>query len=189
MSRIETVDYEYNTIYTTNYDDNKFNDNLLGKTKTEILTTLGEPFNKTKLDFYNAIVYTDKKDSLYLINNCDCLGLLGTNVKYIFISFNSNLDVETVMISGYDINQDSIKRLNKKSILENLGSPARETICDCNCEVWSYSKIRNGSYSGKEPNIYIRNILFNENEKVGKIIKTKGSTFDKYIETCEKKEK
>lgn len=61
LSSLTTVDHEYNTIYTRNYKEDKFNDSLIGKTKYEIVKILGESFEKTKLDSFNAIIYTDKK--------------------------------------------------------------------------------------------------------------------------------
>lgn len=182
LSSLTTVDYEYNTIYTRNYKEDKFNDSLIGKTKYEIVKILGESFEKTKLDSFNAIIYTDKKDSIYI--GIDFVGKRGINVKYLYVSFNSNFKVKMVMSDSFIVNEDSLKMLDKKGVLEKFGKPDKEMICDCDCEVWSYSQIKKGGHSGKRPDIFIRNLIFSREGELLKVVKLKGSTYDKYIGVC-----
>ena len=189
ISRIETSDPEYNTIYATGFNEKIFNNDLIGMPEGKVISTLGEPFSKTKLDYFSAFLYSNHKDSLYFIENSNSIGLLGNSdsLKYRFISFDNSGNVKTVMTKGYPDMEDSLKKMNRLEIIKILGNPGKEMLCDCNCEVYSYSKIKEGSYSGKQPIINLRNIVFDSNKVVIRIIRKVQNTYSKYDEICTEK--
>jgi hypothetical protein len=186
LNRIDQADPDYNTIYTDHYKEDLFTKALLGKTEVEIIKTLGEPFSKTKLEYFDAILYTNQNDSIDLNANSNSLTLLGygDSLIYKFISFDSLGNVKSVMIKGYPETENEIQKLSKSEIIKNFGLPDKEMLCDCNCEVYSYSKIKGGSYSGKQPIINQRNIVFDNKQIAIKIIKKVGNTYSKYDEIC-----
>ncbi len=189
IGRIDTADPEYNTIYTKGYKEKGFNTNLIGLTESQITNVLGEPFSKTKLEYFNAILYTNRKDSLYLNENSISIGFLrySDSINYRFISFDSSGNVGEVMIKGYPETKEEIEKLTKSAIIRVLGNPDKEMLCDCKCEVYSYSEIKKGSYSGKHPIINLRNIVFDNNKIAIKIIKKVQNTYSKYDGICTEK--
>jgi hypothetical protein len=189
VSRIETSDPNYNTIYTAAFNEKVFNNELIGMAENKVVATLGEPFSKTKLDYFNALLYSNHKDSLYFIENSNSLGLLGysDSIKYLFLSFDKLGHIKTVMIKGYPEIEDSLKKLNKPDIIKKFGNPDKEMFCDCNCQVFSYAKIKEGHYSGKHPIINLRNIVFDSNKIALRVIKKVQSTYSKYDEICTEK--
>jgi hypothetical protein len=189
ISRIETSDPEYNTIYTADYNEKVFNKDLIGMTETKVINKLGEPFSKTRLDYFNALIYSNHKDSLYFIENSNSIGLLGysDSIKYRFLSFDNSGNVKTVITKGYPDMEVSLKKLKKSEIIKILGNPDKEMLCDCNCDVYSYSKIKDGSYSGKHPIINLRNIVFDSNKIAIRIVRKVQNTNSKYDEICTEK--
>lgn len=186
ISRIDHTDLEYNTVYTEKYKEKVFNNNLIGLTEKKIVDTFGEPFSKTKPGYFNAILYTNYKDSVSFEQYSNALNLAGISekIKYRFISFDSSGNVDAVMIQGYPDNEAEIKLLSKSEIIKKFGKPEKEILCNCQCEVYSYSKIKEGSYSGKHPTINQRNIIFNDNHVAIKIIKKVGNSYGTDGGTC-----
>jgi hypothetical protein len=189
LNRIDHADPNYNTIYTDKYKEEIFNTTLLGMSENEIIKTLGEPFSKTKLEYFDAILYTNHKDSINLNANSNSLTLLGysDSLTYKFISFDSGGNVKDAMIKGYPETESEIKKLTKSKIIMAFGPPDKEMLCNCNCEVYSYSQIKEGGISGKGPIINQRNIVFDNGRTALKIIKKVGNTYSKYDEICKVK--
>ncbi|MFD2907627.1 hypothetical protein ACFSX9_02655 [Flavobacterium ardleyense] len=186
LDRIENSDPEYNTIYAQNFNEELFQNRLIGKSKNEIIEIIGNPLSKTKLKYFDAILYTNFKDSVYLKENSISVRLKGysENVKYTFISFDSIGNVQNVMIRGYTENEEELKKSTKSEIFEKFGKPQKQMLCNCKCMVYSYSEIKEGGYSGKHPIINIRNLVFDKKNKLIKVIKKVGSTYSKYDEIC-----
>ncbi len=186
LDRIVNSDPEYNTIYSQNFNEKLFQNQLIGKSKNEIITIIGNPLSKTKLKYFDAILYTNFKDSVYLTENSISVGLNGycKNVKYRFMSFDSIGKVENVMINGYSEKKEELGKLTKFEVLEKFGKPQKQILCNCKCIVYSYSEIKKGAYSGKHPIINIRNLIFDEKNKLIKVVKKVGSTYSKYDEIC-----
>lgn len=67
-----------------------------------------------------------------------------------------------VMSDSFIVNEDSLKMLDKKGVLEKFGKPDKEMICDCDCEVWSYGQIKKGGYSGKRPKYIYKKFNFQQ---------------------------
>jgi len=189
LNRIDHSDPEYNTIYSDNYKEKLFNNSLLGMTQKQVIKILGEPLSKTQLEYFNAILYTNHKDSVDFNGNSNSLQLLGysKNLTYKFISFDSLGNVKSTMIKGYPETEDEIKKLSRLKIISLFGKPDKEIICNCNCTVYSYSQIKEGNYSGKHPIINQRNIVFDNNQIAIKILKKVGNTYSKYDEICVEK--
>ena len=100
LNRIDQTDLEYNTVYTNKYKENLFNTKLIGLNQEEIIKMFGEPFSKTKPGYFNAVLYTNYKDSVSFQPYSDALSLatISEKMKYRFISFDSLGDVDGVMI-------------------------------------------------------------------------------------------
>ena len=81
--------------------------------------------------------------------------------------------------------ENELKKLNKEEVIKLLGFPHKELKRPNNYEVWTYSRIKDGGYSGKQPKINIRNLIFYKN-KVLKIIREKGNALYINIGTYEK---
>ena len=186
MDRITTADPEYNTIYTVNFKENLFNKDLLGLSQSEVIKVLGPPFSITKLKYFDAVLYSDYKDRIYLTQNSMNIGFnsYSDTINYKLISFDRLGNVMRVMIKGYSDTEEEIKKLTKTTVLKKFGNPDKKMLCDCKCEVYSYSEIKEGSYSGKQPIINLRNIVFNDKNIAEKIVKKIKSTYSKYDEIC-----
>jgi hypothetical protein len=187
VNGIDHADLEYNTIYTKKYQERLFNDNLLGLTEKEIIKIFGQPFSKTKPGYFDAILYTNYKDSVSFEQYSHGLALatLSEKMKYRFISFDSLGHVDDMMIQGYPDSANQIKLLTKPEIVKKFGKPAKEILCNCNCEVYAYSRIKRGEYSGKHPTINQRNIIFNSSHIAIKIIKKAGNSYSTTDGTCD----
>lgn len=185
----DTADSDYNTIYTGGYKEKVFNTDLVGMTESSVIKSLGEPYLKTKLEYFNAFLYSNHKDSLYLTENSNSIGYVrySDSINYRFISFDSSGIVKVVMIKGYPDTEEEIKKLTKSEIIQKFGNPEKEMLCDCNCEVYSYSKIREGSYTGKHPIINLRNIVFDNKKIAIKVIKKVQNTYSLYDDICTEK--
>jgi hypothetical protein len=187
FNSLDQTDLEYNTIYTEKYKEERFNSKLLGFTEKDIVNTFGEPFSKTRPGYFNAVLYTNNKDSIFFDEYTDGAFLFTgkrENIKYRFISFDSLGNVKTAMADGYSKNEDQLKQLTKSEIIKKFGKPDKEVLCNCKCEVYSYSKIKEGGFSGKQPTINQRNIVFNNNHIAVKIIKKVGNSYSTSGGTC-----
>jgi outer membrane protein assembly factor BamE (lipoprotein component of BamABCDE complex) len=187
ISRIENTDYEYNTVFTNNYDEKLFNNYLIGKTNVEILEILGKPMKKQKLEYYNAILYTNKKDSIDMNHEYGIeINCIGTDYKFLKISFDSSNKITEIFNREYYPNEDDLKKLSKEDVIKVLGFPYKELKRPSTYDVWTYSKIKEGGYTGKQPKIHIRHLIFHRN-KVLKVIKEKGYAYDLSIGTFDNK--
>jgi len=186
LNGIDHADPEYNTVYTKKYEERLFNNNLLGLTEKEIIKTFGEPFSKTKPGYFNAILYTNYKDSVSFEQYSTALSLatISEKMKYRFISFDSLGHVNDMMIQGYPDSANQIKLLSKPEIIKKFGKPDKEILCNCHCGVYAYSRIKTGEYSGKQPIINQRNIIFNGSHIAIKIIKKVGNSYSTDDGTC-----
>jgi len=174
---IGTSDPDFNTVYSTKYTDQLFNEYLLGKTEKELDELLGEPLSAYKVPFINALLYTDKKQSIYLNKDFNCIQFQVQKQDRQFRCFylDSIGKVKKVKLKGYNESEERYNGLSKDDILKKFGLPDDE-ICNSSYEVLSYSELTKGTQSGKQGTINVREIILNNNKIATQIIKKVGQT-------------
>lgn len=177
---IETPDLEYNTVYSEKYEEDLFNDKLLGKSKKEIIDKLGKPLRTEKINPYLKFLYRDKNDSIYV----DCSGGVDlssyniTDKSYSFLTFefDSKNNVKEVYEVRYaeKFDSDSLIGVSKDDVIKKFGNPIQIAQINFDGAIISFSNLKEGPYTGKQPKIHMRNIVFDKNDKAVKIIKSDG---------------
>lgn len=177
---IETPDLEYNTVYSEKYDEDLFNDDLLGKTKMQVIDKLGKPLRTENVNPYLKFLYRDKKDSIYL--NCSKgvdlthYNLTNSNYSYLTIEFNNQNKVQDVsnVKNSEIVNSDNLIGISKDDVVKKFGEPIQMAQITFDGTILSFSDLKEGPYTGKQPKIHMRNIVFDKNNKAVKIIKSDG---------------
>ncbi len=187
---IETPDLEYNTVYSEKYDEDLFNDKLLGKSKKEIIDKLGKPLRTEKVSPYLKFLYRDKNDSIYI----DCSGGVDlssyniTDKSYSFLTFefDSKNNVKEVYEVRYaeKFDSDSLIGISKDDVIKKFGNPIQIAQINFDETIVSFSNIKDGAYTGKKPKIHIRSIVFAPNDIATKIIKTDGNPYNQSENLC-----
>lgn len=129
-------------------------------------------------------MYTNSVEDVFFIEGSEGLRLRGGNdsLKYSNISLNQNGDI-TNIFTDFNLggkNKNELMKLNKNNLVELFGKPQRSMNCDCNCIVFSYSKLKDGPYRGKRPKINLKRILFSNN-KVKRKIHIEGNPYNPYV--------
>ena len=182
-----TPDPDYNTVYTNDYKENRFEAIKLGVSKAEVLRALGEPFEIYSAKYKHKILYSKYNvgiDHGAGISINDTVAY--SKLKWLICDFDSLGNVLKIQNRNY-LNENVLlqfKRLNYTKILDTLGSPKQEVLCDCKGEVYDYAKLKEGPYRGKIGYTYIRRLLFRDDVLFQKI--SGESTFNKYYKLCEK---
>src|SRR5450432_2256233 len=70
---IGNADPDYNAVYSSGYNENKFTPFLIGMNETELNQMLGKPLARNRYPFIDILFYTENKDSIYLSRDCDCV--------------------------------------------------------------------------------------------------------------------
>lgn len=175
---IETPDLEYNTVYSEKYDEDLFNDDLLGKTKMQVIDKLGKPLRTESVNPYLKFLYRAKKDSIYI----DCYGGVNTSniiekkSNFLVLEFNDSDKVYKVfsMKNDQKVNSDSLIGISKSEVIIRFGKPTQMATINFEGTILSFSNLKEGSHTGKQPKIHMRNIIFDKNNKAVKVIKSDG---------------
>jgi len=177
---IETADLEYNTVYSEKYDEDLFNDKLLGKSKKEIIDKLGKPLRTENIESYSKFLYRDKKDSIYI----DCSGgvdmskfdILNKEENFLVFEFDNKDKVKDIfkVENSKKIGPDSLIGISKSEVINKFGKPVQIAQINFDGNILSFSNLKKGAYTGKRPKIHMRNIVFDKNDKAIKVIKSDG---------------
>ena len=177
---IETTDLDYNTVYSEKYEENFFNDKLLGKTKKQIIDKLGKPLRAETINPYLKFLYRDKKDSIYI----DCskgvdlskFDLIKNKYSFLTFEFDTSENVKDIykVENSEKVESDSLIGISKSAIIHKFGKPAQIVKISFEGNILSFSNLKQGAYTGKKPKIHMRNIIFDKNNKAVKIIKSDG---------------
>jgi hypothetical protein len=170
---ISTADADYNTIYSSKYNEKLFDVNLVGKDESELVQLLGDPLSKYHEAYNDEVLYTDNKDSVFLSRTCYCVRFRGNphNQSYRRFTFDSAGKVIRAKIHEYNDNKHTYDSLDKAQILSIFGQPNDEIITTCNCEVLSFSGLTKGVQSGKTEKHYVRQVVLNRNNIAVNFIK------------------
>jgi len=125
-------------------------------------------------------LYRDKKDSIYL--NCSKgvdlthYNLTNSNYSYLTIEFNNQNKVQDVsnVKNSEIVNSDSLIGISKDDVVKKFGEPIQMAQITFDGTILSFSNLKEGPYTGKQPKIHMRNIVFDKNNKAVKIIKSDG---------------
>ena len=74
---ISNSDPDYNTVYSSNYNEKLFNEDLIGKRENELENLFGKPFYKYKNPFINILLYTTNKNTAILNKSFDRIQFRG----------------------------------------------------------------------------------------------------------------
>lgn len=168
-------DPDFNTVYSTRFKEDQFNDNLIGKNEQYLKKLLGEPLDRYKHSFNNLILYTINKDSIRLNKRfeCVCFKNYPQNISYRCFYFDSAFTVRKVKLEGYNEDKKIYLHLAKADILKKFGKPDDEILLNCgNCETLAFSAFSDGMKSGKASTINVREVLLDSNKVVTKVTKT-----------------
>ena len=182
-------DPDNNTVYSEKYNDSIFTNNLIGKTEKELIEILGEPFEKDSIPFFHSLLIYQQNNARASENiGFRAVGNIGNSYNFIIDKDNIIIKDQTHLDSTKIDNQYIGQKLDVET-LKKLGNKFHEIKCDCDCEVLSYTKMKDGRYRGKGPNYHDRNIILKDN-KVVKVIKHnyQNNSLDQYLyeQVCEK---
>ncbi len=172
---IVSSDPDFNTIYSSKYSEGLFNEDLIGKNEKELDRVLGEPLFKYRVSFFNALLYTNNKDSIFLNKDFNCIQIKNDKRDRQFRCFylDSIGKVKKAKIVGYNEKENSYDGLSKEDIVKKFGLPDDE-VSNPSYEVLSFSDLTKGAQSGKRRTINIRKILLNRNKVATQIIREVG---------------
>ncbi len=187
ISRLSTPDLKYNTRYSETYKENKFQSLTKGDKKSEMIKLLGEPIEIYKSKFEHSIIYSKNNVSIEPgslgVENHDTI----YPIRFCRFNFKENGDVLSTFNRQNFIDSTYLKKLEKlnyNEIIEKIGEPLQEYKCDCNCEVYNYSRLKEGAYSGKNPTIKIKRIALDDRNKIKFKIDKIGNPYNKQIGIC-----
>lgn len=173
----------YNTIYTNQYKDELFTNDLIGTTEKELITLIGEPFTRDSLDkFHNYVVYQTNRA---VAKNGGYSGTGDTGNHLILDIDENNIITRSDYYNGIEFKSDEYvgKEFNP-SDYSFVGKKSNEVKCNCSCEILTYTKSKN-SFFGKAPNIHDRIIVL-KNNRVYKVIKKDYKNMDHLDQTLHK---
>ena len=187
INRISTPDLKYNTRYSKNYSEKKFQSLKSDSRKSEILELLGHPIEVYNSEFEHSIIYSENKVSIEPgslgVGNQDTIH----PIRFCRFNFGKNGEVISTFNSQNFIDStylQKLEQLNYNEIIEKIGEPLQEYKCDCNCEILNYSRLKDGAYSGKNPTINIRRIAIDDKNQIKYKIDEIGNPYNKQIGLC-----
>lgn len=175
---IETQDLEYNTVYSEKYNEDLFDDKLLSKTKNEIIDKLGKPFETIEFKPYLKFLYSNKNDSIYI--NCsggvNTSSIIGERANFLVFEFDDSAKVTNVfsMKNDQKIDSDSLLGISENEVIDRFGKPSQIAQINFAGTILSFSNLKEGAYTGKQPKIHMRNIIFDKNDRAVKVVKVDG---------------
>jgi len=177
----------YNTVYTEEYSETSFRKVQPGDKIESVIDLIGKPFEIDTIGFIEKLLYTNSPDDVFFIEGSNGLRFHGGNdsLRYSSISLNEKGDVISVF-SDFELggkSEDQLMLLNKDQLIVLFGEPQKHMICDCNCKVLSFSKLKEGPYRGKIPVIDLRKVMLMDNIVIGKV-QIDGNPFNEYYGTC-----
>lgn len=187
LNRIVVPDIKYNTLYTSEYKDSKFDRINQSMNKADVISEIGEPFSTINPEFEHSILYTTQNLEIAPEGLVISIKDTAKHLRFLRINFNERDQIENVYHEGEFIDSNTISKLlvlNYDSIIKTLGEPRQEFKCDCNCSVLIYSKLKEGKYSGKIPTIANKRIALDENDKVKIIVDEVGNPYRDQLGIC-----
>jgi len=177
----EVTDYNFNTIFASvPYSDSKLSSIKPGTNKAKVRELLGEPLYIKQINFLHCLLFTNGNAGLDP-SAAEFHGV-GGNGKDLFLGiwFSEEDKVNFVFNNGFTkMNKAELIGLDSKRIFELLGRP-KESLRIPKHVVYSYSKIKEGPYTGDDHGIYIRRIYFNASDQVVTVDMSEGSETDYY---------
>ncbi len=185
ISRIGKADLDYNTVYSDQYEETAFDKIKIGMPKREVIKLLGKPINVLSPEFKHTLLFSEFDVSLNGGSNGVSHNDTSNNISFLRVDFESNGNVLKVFNKDLISDDKELEIFNYSydQIIAEFGTPIDSFKC-LPCLVLNYSRIKDGSYSGKAAQIHIRRIKLNSNQEVEKIIKTDGGHFSTYIGVC-----
>jgi len=169
---ISNSDPDYNTVYSSKYNEMLFNEDLIGKSENELEDLLGKPFYKYKDSFINMLLYTTNKNTVILNKSFNQIQFKEnrTGCHFRCFYFDSVGAVKKAKINGYNDKENDYLNFKKEDIIKKFGLPDDEIYKPAN-EVLTFSALTKGTQSGKKETINIRRIIINRNKVAVNIIK------------------
>ena len=153
--------------------------------KREVIKLLGKPINVLSPEFKHTLLFSEFDVSLNEGSNGVSRNDTLNNISFLRVDFESNENVLKVFNSGLVSDEKELEIFNYTydQIIAEFGAPIDSFKCLPSL-ILNYSRIKDGSYSGKTAQIHIRRIKLNSNQEVEKIIKTDGGHFSTYLGVC-----
>lgn len=183
-----TPDPDFNTLYQTNYTEEKFNLIKSGEKYQSVIGKLGKPISVDSIQMKDIYLYSNAPERIRLKEgNSNGVTMIGgfDSLYYILIEF--KVDKVERVSKSYDYKEieiDSLENLTRSQILNKLGKPDKEMNCSCECQVLNYSKLKEGPYKGKHPITNHRKIIMQNNSVKTKVAE-EGNPHNPYVGMCE----
>lgn len=181
-----TPNPKFNTEYSEKYNENLFNNKLLGISEKHLIELFGEPTKRENLEISEHYLYTNDTSNVHFIEGSTGVSLNGgtENLKYKLITFDKNGILTDIITEKVEFKKEKFIGLKNKEIIQKFGEPNKKMICNCDFEILSFSKLKDGPYKGKTPIINLRKVIINNQKKVDKIISKIGNPDNKYDGSC-----
>ena len=181
-------DSNFNTEYAAKYSKEQFQKMELEVSYDYLISKMGEPLKKDTIEYTQKYLYLNFPNGANFIEGRNSINLNGEidSMRYSLISMNIKGEI-TDISTNYKLGgiaKEELKKYSKEKLIKEFGHLQKVMICNCECEVLSYSKLIKGPYRGKKPVIHLRNILLKDNKVVGKVSQ-EGNPYNPYIGTCE----
>lgn len=181
------TDYKYNTVFAgAPYIEKKLSSINRGSTREDVLKTLGAPLYVEEIGFLHCMLFSQTN---YRIDPLVAKyhGIAASNLKdpsapFIAFWFSEDGKVDYVLINKGHIAKDQENELfglGAASITNRFGTPKEEILVQP-CYFFSYSRLKEGPYTGCDQGIFIRRVYFNKQDKVIAIESSKGPQHDIY---------
>ncbi len=174
---ISHSDPDYNTVYSPGYDDEKFDNRLIGLSEKDVIGILGQPLYKTKLSFLHVLLYTENKSTVFASRTSDCIVYEQGHKKELQalrIYFDSTGKVFDVKTDGYPAGNNTFTGLTNADIISKMGQPDDEIIQLAGTELLSFSELTHGTQSGKTGTYHVRQIILNKDKIAIAVIRELG---------------
>lgn len=165
-------DYLYNTVFAVEpYSDAKLLKIELGSSKDTVLATIGNPLHIEKIDHLNCILFSEESYHLDPLaakfHGVDSSRVSDHNIPFLAIWFSENGQANHILNNGYidEIQEKELVGKNRANIIGSFGSPKEEIKIEP-CYFLSYSKLKDGPYTGHNQDIFIRRVYFDMNDQV-----------------------
>lgn len=182
----DVTNYEYNTIFSNSpYSENIFSAIKIGESKKEITVKLGPPLYEEKISFLHCMLFSNETYSLDPASakhhGVDSAKVADHNVPFLALWFSEDVRVNFVFNKNYisKTQETELVGKNKSAVVKDFGQP-REELLIKPCYFYSYTKIKEGPYTGHDQGIFIRRVYFDGNNRVIAVEKGDGPKHNIY---------
>lgn len=167
-------DADNNTVYSSKYKEELFNEFLIGKSEKNLIKLLGEPLQRTTETYHNKILYTNNNQEVYLSRESNCIrGRVHADNDWCLFEFDNKGNFVKSHFRNLK-NEYRHDSLNKADVIKIFGIPDDEIFSTDLSVVYvlSFADFKKPyGTSGKLNRRYVRKVVLNRNKIVVRVIK------------------